>query len=510
MTRTPISLVLTTLILLAGGAFAGTWLPSTGGDWNTNTNWSDSTVPAEAGATATLDNDLGGETIDLSAPVIIGTLNVVNSFVTASDSLTFSGEAMTFNNNGTGASLSLWSATSQRRNLVFAGNIKLDDDLLISHAATTGSGVDISGNISGTGGLQSSGSYNLTLGGDNSGWSGDLSCAGSSRIIYDLAACLGDGTGTLNSGTFYRNVANTVTLNHALDVGTGSVGLMNHVTATSPRTILTTDSITGTSGKILINVGGGWGNADFFTEFTGNFNYTASGGIELASSTVDRRNTLLFNNASGTQSLVKVTGDGDVVRGTGAGTTIITDDSTYGGTTTVQGGTLLINGTHDDGTGGKAGNYTVEGGTLGGTGTITADVAVQSAGALSAGEAVDTLTLTVLGDVDLDGTLLTELDSAGNTDLLAVDGLFDITGGTLSLSRLGGGVYDPDQAYVIATYGTRSGTFAAIQGRYLSIDYDYNGNSIAVYIPEPSTGLLVLLSTVGLLARRRVLTERTS
>ena len=98
---------------------------------------------------------------------------------------------------------------------------------------------------------------------------------------------------------------------------------------------------------------------------------------------------------------------------TGAGTLNSTGADTYSGTTTVSGGTLLVNGTHSG-----AGAYDVQSsGILGGAGTITtasnAGITLQAGGKLSPGSASG-----------LTGTLTANLGS----------GVFDISAGVGALN----------------------------------------------------------------------------
>jgi fibronectin-binding autotransporter adhesin len=143
---------------------------------------------------------------------------------------------------------------------------------------------------------------------------------------------------------------------------------------------------------------------------------------------------------------------------------------------------------------------------LGGTGTINLGtgslVDVAAGGSLAPGAGVGTLT--VNGDVSLDGTLANEI-SGSSTDLLAVDG--DLTLGATSILDLVGTL--TGSSYTIASYtGTLQGTFGSISGLgSYRLDYGTGLNSEitlqAVPAPEPSSFLLLGFGVLGLICRAR-------
>jgi len=177
----------------------------------------------------------------------------------------------------------------------------------------------------------------------------------------------------------------------------------------------------------------------------------------------------------------------------GSGVLDLTGANTYTGTTTVTNGTLRVNGSHVGG-----GSYSIlNGGVLGGTGLIDAAVQVAAGGTVAPGNYIGTLTIS--NSFDLDGTLQIELQNGagpgGASDLLDVNGFFDITNGTLQW------IFSEtltNDFYVFAEYDTFSGgpflDAGVLPGGYM-IDYTFgaNNNQIALVIPEPSTFALLTL-----------------
>ena len=133
-------------------------------------------------------------------------------------------------------------------------------------------------------------------------------------------------------------------------------------------------------------------------------------------------NTCVTSGHYGVTSIVKQ----------GTGSWRLTGNNVYSGTTTVNGGNLIINGTNSG-----AGAYTVNSGTtLSGQGTITGRVTVVDGGTLHAGDTI-IATSNVLklkgGCVINKGIIDIPLTSMGN-NRIQVTGAFAINDGTLSLN----------------------------------------------------------------------------
>ena len=136
-----------------------------------------------------------------------------------------------------------------------------------------------------------------------------------------------------------------------------------------------------------------------------------------------------------------ISGSGAVVQ-KGSGTTLLTGGNTYTGVTTVQSGTLRVNGDQSAATGATS---VLNGGTLGGDGTIGGDVSVADGGTLSPGNSPGTLTINGNLSLAAGSHLAYELGQAGTAggalnDLTVVHGNLTLDG-TLDTSVSAGGSF---------------------------------------------------------------------
>ena len=151
---------------------------------------------------------------------------------------------------------------------------------------------------------------------------------------------------------------------------------------------------------------------------------------------------------------------------TGLGTQVLSGTNAYTGATTISGGTLLVNGTH---TGGAA--YAVSaGGTLGGSGSLTA--AVNASGTVAPGQSIESLATGAISFLS-GSSFAYEFDSSLVTgDLLAsAGGLSILSGTTLSLLDLGSGTLPTD--------GSVKLTLISYAGSWNSGVFDYQGSPLA-------------------------------
>jgi autotransporter-associated beta strand protein len=133
----------------------------------------------------------------------------------------------------------------------------------------------------------------------------------------------------------------------------------------------------------------------------------------------------------------------------------------YTGPTVVSNGTLFVDGNYSDIT---TGSFTVHGGTLGGTGAITAPVVINAGGALAPGGlSFPVATLTFGNTLSLAGTTRMDVNKTGG--VLVNDIVFGVTtlqlGGTLQLNVTGEPLVAGD-VIPLFNFNSASGSFSAI------------------------------------------------
>ncbi|HVM51512.1 MAG TPA: autotransporter-associated beta strand repeat-containing protein [Candidatus Acidoferrum sp.] len=262
----------------------------------------------------------------------------------------------------------------------------------------------------------------------------------------------GDGNG--GAGTLQVNDANTVvnyggTINLLANssvgsfsttgsftisgqiIGAGLLTKQNHVTCT---VILTCPTNT-YSGGTLVNGG---------TLQLGSGSTCGSLGLGA----VTNNGTLAFNHSDSVTINNAISGTGNLTHA-GSGTLTLGGANTYSGSTSVNGGTVVVNGS-------LAGGVTVaNNATLGGYGTIGGAVTVNSGGTLALGNSIGTLTVNNV--LNLAGTNTMKVTHSAN-DL--IQGITTLSiGGTLNVTVVGSvQAGDTFKLYNAATY---AGTFSA-------------------------------------------------
>jgi len=207
------------------------------------------------------------------------------------------------------------------------------------------------------------------------------------------------------------------------------------------------------------------------------------------------------NNQSGTCGSAIVEGTGDIaLTKIGTGTLQLTGDSTYTGDTTVNAGALFINGTI--GGGSLASTVNVNGGAIGGSGSIYGAVNVYATGGVKPGASAGTLT--IYGGLDMSApntTYYWELGAnsttPGDFDVIALPiGSADVTDANLNIAFTGSatapdgtGFWATDHSWTIIS-GSVTGNFKNIQNgtnAYGSF-YTTGGTTLNFHAVPPGPG----------------------
>lgn len=389
-------------------------------------------------------------------------------------------------------------------NLTGGGNIALGGGAL-----SVASG-DFNGVIAGNGNLTKTGSGTLKVNGANtfsgttiiSGGTlqtgapnalpagGDVSVANAAGATLDLNG-FSQTIGALNGGGTLGGVValGGATLTVASGTFSGVVSGVGELVKTGPGTLVL----------------GGNNTYSGQTKVQGGTLQVGNGGTRGAIVTdVQNDGTLSFNRSDTVVFDRAISGSGGLSK-YGEGLLTLNGTLTYSGPTDVYGGVLWINSALQGG-----GTVTVHGpmvgagAQLGGIGSVAGSVLVQTNASLAPGNSIGTFS--VLGNVDLQGTLHIELE-ADRSDLLQVGGELSIGGGEVSFKTLGP-LTSP--VYVIASYGALNGEFRKVNNLPpgYSLDYNYLGLNQIALVPEPSVALFALVAGVLAARSRRRISER--
>ncbi|MBQ3350772.1 MAG: PEP-CTERM sorting domain-containing protein [Thermoguttaceae bacterium] len=234
---------------------------------------------------------------------------------------------------------------------------------------------------------------------------------------------------------------------------------------------------------------------------------SGAGTLGAGKTTIGENGTLEYNVADGAEKTVGITAANAI---TGTGSVLKTGA-----------GVLKINNENDPGTF-TADAFSVEAGELDFKGDFAGDMIIGAQGVLSPGNSTGTLSVT--GNVTVDGAALFEFDSFddGTFDklfVLGADNAFTAADGTIELSFLNNDAEAwaaPDSAYqLVANDGFQTGDFTS----WLTDDFGglfgLEGRADGLYlvaaaspepgsgVPEPSTWALLALGAAGLLYWRK-------
>lgn len=302
----------------------------------------------------------------------------------------------------------------------------------------TGGELALTGSLLGNVATSGTGTFRLGTGGTIGGFNGDIVNDG--RLIVDIGSDF-DITGNFSgTGLFTKQGAGTVSflggynfagITQLLGGGIRIAGAINPDTVfdlqsgtldLSGSTTTTIAGLSGTSSSSLI---------------------LGSGGNLTVDQSID---TVYAGSISGSGSLLKQ-GDGRLN---------LTGTNTYTGTTTIEGGTLAVNGSITS-------PVTIKSGaTLGGTGT-TGTITIESGGTFAPGNSIGTIGVTGTLRFLNGSNYLVEASASGAADRINVTGDAVIGSGVAVNVLAANGNYRPSTTYVILTAsGKVAGTFASV------------------------------------------------
>ncbi|MDG2535716.1 autotransporter-associated beta strand repeat-containing protein [Sphingomonas sp. HITSZ_GF] len=381
---------------------------------------------------------------------------------------------------------------------------------------TTGGGntdTRYAGAISGSGGLTKAGTGIFTLAGVNSYTGATTVSAGTLRLE---GGTIGSGALSVASGaTFDMNGANASVsgLSGAGRILLGSGALAANIGSTSSYTGVIsgtgsfTKSGTGTltlgaantySGGTVVT--GGTLTAGITNAFgTGTLTVTAPGAVNLANFATTVGGLAGDGNIALGSAILTVNGTGStvysgVLSGTGrliksgAGTLTLNGANTYTGSTTINEGLLVVNGS-------LAGTLTIgANGRLGGSGK-TGSLSVS--GLVAPGNSIGTLNVAGSLTFAAGSTYQVEVSPTGISDQIIATGTVTINGGTVSVLTGGQTNFSPLTTYTILTGSAVTGTFGSVVTdlAFLTPSLVYNASTVQLRLLRNDVSLGAVAQT---------------
>jgi outer membrane autotransporter protein len=436
-------------------------------------------------------------------------------FVMEGATLTIAGTLTVNNNTVTGGTGGTGGAGTAQNGSAFGDGVFLQGSGTLTFNPDTGNTQTLANTITdqaGSGGtgswaLTKNGAGTLTLSAANtySGATnlsaGTLSLSGSGTL-GNAAAALNLTGGTLDLGATTQTRTGTITVNgatvsngtlsssgtfaaqsgtiSAVLAGTGTLAKTGTGTVTLSAANTYTGATNLSAGTLSLSGSGTLGDAAGALNLTG-------GTLDLGTTTHPRTGTITLNGATVSNGTLSSSGTFDTQSGTissilagtgaltktGTGTVTLSGANTYSGTTTVSAGRLAINGSITSAV------TTASGATLGGTGTLAATT-ISSGGIHAPGNSIGTQTVNGAYLLNAGSILEIEVDSAGNSDKVIVNGTVDITGSTLRVKGVSGNNFSGQTTYsyvIIENDGVD-----AVTGDFATID-----NQLAFYDAARST-----------------------
>jgi outer membrane autotransporter protein len=322
------------------------------------------------------------------------------------------------------------------------------------HVAVDGAGsaLNIGGNLSV--GASGTGTLAITRGGSLStavAWVGDFPGA-IGTVTVDGAGSVWNNSGDLYVGRGAAVGVLTISNGGLVSVG-GKVGISTNAGSTG-----------------TINIGGAVGAAPAAPG-----TLVAVQGIDLGG--FDPAINFNHTDTSGNYTFdAVISGVGTINQNAGS-TSLTADSSGFNGRIDVNGGRLAVNGLL---TGDNLLNVN-SGGTLGGAGTV-ANIQAHAGGIVAPGNSIGTLNVKYDANFATGSIYQVEVNPAGQSDKLAVEGVATLSGGTVQVLA-GAGTYAPATRYNILTaQGGVTGTFAGATSSLVFLDPSLSYDPKNVYL----------------------------
>ncbi|UYO38562.1 autotransporter domain-containing protein [Rhodopseudomonas palustris] len=327
--------------------------------------------------------------------------------------------------------------------------------------------IGFNGVISGTGSVTKLGNNSMILGGDNT-YTGGTTISGGYLQVGNggtTGSIVGD---VVNNGTLEFARSDAHTFSGAIS-GTGNLISFGGSAGSGVFTMTGTNTYTGgtTVSRGILQIGDGGTSGSILGDVTNNA-------------------TLAFNRSDTTSFGGVISGGGNLIK-RGTGNLSLAGISSYTGATTVEAGTLSVNGSI------AASSLTTvnAGAALGGNGTV--GTTLINGGALAPGNSIGTLNVNGNLTFTAASSYMVEV-SPTSADRVNVSGTATLGGATVNASFASGGYVDRQYTLVNATGGV-VGTFGTLVNTNLpsgfrsSLGYDANNaylNLVLDYTPGPS------------------------
>ncbi|GAU80302.1 autotransporter domain-containing protein [Bosea sp. BIWAKO-01] len=404
-----------------------------------------------------------------------------------------------------------------------AGQIRIESGSTLETGATHAS-TSFTGMIYDAGSIRKVGTGTLTLTQENS-YAGGTTIAGGA-ISISRESNLGSTSGalTLNGGVLQVTGTTLTELNRAVVFGTAGGGFD---IADAGNSFTLSQSFSGTgafskagAGTLLLKstqsysgattVSGGTLRAGQVGSFSAASAFTVASGARLDLAgfsqsigslagagmvTLGAGTLTAGSDNSSTGFAGSITGSGGLTKA-GAGTLTLSGASSYAGSTQVQAGKLVVNGS-------LASAVTLAGGTLGGSGTVGA-ISVGGGATVAPGNSIGTLT--VSGNVAFaSGSIYqVEVNAAGQSDRIVASGLATLAGGTVAVLAETGNYAASTNYTILTAAGGVSGQFANVTSNlaFLTPSLSYGATSVTLTMARNQTGFatVALTRNQGLIA----------